>query len=73
MCEHNRVRSYCKECGGGGLCLHNRVRSKCKDCGGSGICIHGRHKVVPRSAVPFARSPRCAGPLHTQGACRGWD
>ena len=31
-CEHNRVRSQCKECGGGSICEHNRRRSKCKDC-----------------------------------------
>jgi hypothetical protein len=42
ICEHNKVRSQCKECGGSQICEHNRVRSKCKECGGSQICEHNR-------------------------------
>jgi len=44
LCEHQRVRSRCKDCGGSGLCEHQRERSKCKDCGGSGICEHQRQR-----------------------------
>jgi len=43
-CEHGRVRSRCKDCGGGSVCEHGRQRSSCKDCGGSGICEHGRER-----------------------------
>jgi len=43
-CEHNRIRSQCKDCGGGAICEHNRIRSQCKDCGGSAICEHNRIK-----------------------------
>ncbi len=43
-CEHGRVRSRCKDCGGSGICEHGTRRSQCKDCGGSGICEHGRHR-----------------------------
>ena len=32
ICQHNRIRSQCKECGGGSICQHNRIRSKCKTC-----------------------------------------
>ena len=32
LCEHGRVRSACKECGGSGICEHGRWRHKCKDC-----------------------------------------
>jgi hypothetical protein len=32
ICEHGRVRSKCKECGGGSICEHGRVRSRCKEC-----------------------------------------
>jgi len=32
LCEHQRRRSQCKDCGGSGLCEHQRVRSQCKDC-----------------------------------------
>eukprot|EP01044_Picomonas_judraskeda_P004119 COSAG03_NODE_356_length_8629_cov_11.099965_5_plen_1197_part_00 len=41
-CEHGRVRSRCKECGGAGICEHGRRRSVCKECGGASICEHGR-------------------------------
>jgi hypothetical protein len=42
ICEHNRLRYVCIQCGGNGLCKHNRERSKCKECGGSQICEHNR-------------------------------
>lgn len=43
-CEHNRLKSRCKECGGCSICVHNRIRIQCKDCGGSQICEHSRRK-----------------------------
>ena len=43
-CEHGRVRSQCKECGGASICEHGRVRSTCKECGGASICEHGRRQ-----------------------------
>ena len=33
ICEHGRIRSTCKECGGSQL-EHGRERRKCKECGG---------------------------------------
>jgi hypothetical protein len=42
ICEHKKIKSQCKECGGPGICEHKRRRSRCKDCGGSGICEHGQ-------------------------------
>jgi hypothetical protein len=42
ICQHNRIRSTFKDCGGGSICEHNRRRSKCKDCGGTNICQHNR-------------------------------
>ena len=44
ICQHNRIRSQCKECGGGSICQHNRQRYQCKECGGEGICQHGRQR-----------------------------
>ena len=44
LCEHNRQRSVCKECGGGSICEHNRLRCYCKECGGSQICEHNRER-----------------------------
>jgi hypothetical protein len=44
ICEHNRYRSSCKECGGGAICEHNKVRSICKECGGGRICKHNRQR-----------------------------
>ena len=43
-CEHNRIRSSCKECGGVSICEHNRIRQTCKDCGGVSICEHNRRR-----------------------------
>jgi len=43
LCEHQRQRSACKNCGGSSICEHQRMRSKCKQCGGSSICKHQRH------------------------------
>ena len=45
ICEHERVRSKCKECGcSSGYCEHGRERRRCKDCGGGGICEHGQRR-----------------------------
>jgi hypothetical protein len=45
ICEHNRERSKCKECGcGGSMCEHNRERSKCKECEGGSICEHNKRR-----------------------------
>jgi hypothetical protein len=42
-CEHGKIRSKCKDCGGGSsICEHGKIRSQCKDCGGSSICEHGK-------------------------------
>jgi len=43
-CKHGKRKSYCKECGGGGLCEHDKRRSLCKECGGGSICDHGKQK-----------------------------
>ena len=43
-CQHNRIRSQCKECGGASICEHNRIRSQCKECGGASICEHNRKR-----------------------------
>ena len=32
ICQHQRQRSKCKECGGASICPHQRRRSKCKEC-----------------------------------------
>ena len=44
MCEHNRRRNTCKECGGSSICEHNRLRTRCKECGGGSICEHKRQR-----------------------------
>jgi hypothetical protein len=40
ICEHQRRRATCKECGGGSICEHNHIRATCKECGGGSICEH---------------------------------
>lgn len=44
ICEHQRVRSECKDCGGASICEHKRVRSQCIECGGSSFCEHQRRR-----------------------------
>ena len=44
ICQHNKQKSYCKECGGSQICIHKKNKSFCKECGGSQICIHKRYK-----------------------------
>ena len=46
ICEHNRTRLRCKECGGSQICEHNRIRSQCKECGGGTICEHNRRRTL---------------------------
>ena len=46
LCEHDRRRSQCKDCGGSEICEHKRQRSQCKDCGGGSICEHKRHRSI---------------------------
>ena len=41
-CEHGRIRSTCKECGGTSICEHGRQRSTCKECGGTSVSEQGR-------------------------------
>jgi hypothetical protein len=43
-CEHDKIRSRCKDCGGASICEHGKRRSQCKDCGGSSICEHGKRR-----------------------------
>jgi hypothetical protein len=43
-CEHGIRKTYCKECGGGGLCEHDTPRHYCKECGGKCLCVHGKRK-----------------------------
>jgi hypothetical protein len=44
MCEHNTIRSTCKNCGGGEVCQHSKIRSRCKKCGGGFICEHNNYR-----------------------------
>ena len=43
-CEHNKRKSYCKQCGGASICQHNKRKSYCKQCCGSQICEHNIQK-----------------------------
>jgi hypothetical protein len=46
ICEHEKRRSICKECCGGGICEHEKRRSICKECCGGGICGHERVRSI---------------------------
>lgn len=43
-CEHNREKSYCRDCKGSSYCIHDKLKSICRDCGGSQICPHDKQK-----------------------------
>jgi len=44
ICEHNKQRCYCKECGGSQICKHNKHKKACKECKGSQICEHNKYR-----------------------------
>ena len=52
ICEHKRIKTQCRDCGGPGICEHKRRRSRCKDCGGA------LHAISPR--LPSHTHPVCA-------------
>ena len=57
ICEHNKIRSTCKECGGSVFCKeHNRVKKDCIPCDGSGICIHKRRR---QNCIPCRGTQVC--------------
>ncbi len=47
-CEHEKLKSRCKHCGGSDLCEHGKRKEYCKSCGGWSICEHGKRKSICR-------------------------
>ena len=45
-CEHDRVKSRCKDCGGSEICEHNIRKSRCRECGGNAFCEHNKFKSI---------------------------
>lgn len=43
-CEHNKNKSYCKDCMGSQICIHRKEKRYCKECGGHGLCSHNKNK-----------------------------
>ena len=43
-CEHNKIRSRCKDCKGASVCPHGLQKYYCKECKGTGICKHNKQK-----------------------------
>ena len=43
-CEHGKLKSRCKPCGGSSFCEHGKLKAQCKPCGGSSFCEHGKRK-----------------------------
>ena len=39
-CEHDKIKSQCRECGGSAFCEHDIRKFTCKKCGGTEICEH---------------------------------
>ena len=44
LCEHNKIKQTCRECGGSQICKHNKWKAVCRECGGSLICKHNKLK-----------------------------
>ena len=55
LCEHNRQKSRCRECGGLQIFEHNRRKDQCRACGGSQICEHNRLKSTCRACKETQR------------------
>lgn len=43
ICEHNRRKETCRECGGRQVCTHGKIKTQCKGCG-TALCPHERWK-----------------------------
>jgi hypothetical protein len=43
-CEHNKIKSTCRDCEGGSICKHNKIKSICRECGGRQICEHNKQR-----------------------------
>ena len=44
ICEHNKIRGRCIDCGGSAFCSHNMRKEHCKECKGAGLCQHNNQK-----------------------------
>ena len=44
ICEHNKLKRYCADCGSNSICEHGRRKDRCKECGGSQICEHNKRR-----------------------------
>ncbi len=45
LCPHDRLKTRCKDCGGGSLCEHGVNRSEGQKCGGA-LCEHDRRRTL---------------------------
>ena len=43
-CPHDKIKSQCRDCGGGSICPHDKRKSTCRDCAGGSICPHDKIK-----------------------------
>lgn len=39
-CEHGKIKTTCKACGGTFICEHDKRKIICKECNGGSICKH---------------------------------
>ncbi len=43
-CEHGKIKSRCRICGGSQFCEHNKRKDNCRQCNGSSFCEHNKRK-----------------------------
>ena len=43
-CIHEKLKYFCKDCGGSQICSRNKRKQQCKLCKDSDICKHNRYE-----------------------------
>ena len=65
FCEHKKIKSKCKDCGGNQICEHKRIKSTCNECDGSLIFVFTKNLNI---AAKNALEARFAKNSHVQNS-----
>ena len=44
ICQHNKRKYDCRDCGSKAFCQHGKYKRSCRECGGPSFCQHGKYK-----------------------------
>jgi len=70
LCKHGKLKTRCKECGGGSYCVHGRRNTDCKECGGNSICSHGNSKYRCSNCNGISLCPHDPNKKRRKDACK---